>query len=855
MLDIIKDNNSDQIVDQISSDFNDPGTTLEDRIEIKVLEQEMQSSYLKYAMSVIASRALPDVRDGLKPVHRRIIYSMYRLGLTPGAKYRKSATVVGDVLGKYHPHGDLAVYNSMVRMAQDFALRYPLIDGQGNFGSIDGDGAAAMRYTEVRMNKPAHFLVQDLDKNTVDFIDNYDGSTKEPTVLPNLLPNLLLNGTTGIAVGMATNIPPHNASELIGAIKLIISNPEASIDDLLEIIKGPDLPTGGTALYQDTLREAYKTGIGKVSIKAKARIEDNTIIISEIPYEVNKAECLIRIAGLIKDKKIEGIRDIRDESNKDGIRIVIELKRDTIPEVVLNNLYKQTELQKNINFNMLALVNRGRQPKLLNLKEILVEFISHRVEVITRRTQFDLDGALAELHILEGLKIALDFIDEVVAMIRASKNKQEASSKLQLRFKLSVKQAEAILQMRLQTLTGMDKQKIVDQVEALILLIAELKNILDNPEVLQALMVAELDMLEDKLPKGRLTKIDYDTAVNYSNEDLIPNDQVYIQLTSKQYFKILGVDDFKSQGRGGKGVIGFNAKNEDYVTYSNVCNMHDYISVFTNQGRIYQSRIYQMPQGSRVGKGENLINYFKLNEGEKIKTILTMTKEDMLLENAYLIFGLNDGSIKKTKLDEYKTVNQSGKYALKLDEGQSVIAVALSNSDSDDVVMVGSNGRCGIFKSLKVNSKGRIAGGIKGLVLPKTDTELVNMQVSRFGFTEDEQEPQELFLEETVQTTTKFPALLVISENGFGKLSHLGLYRQTNRGTKGVITYKESKKTGKVVFSQIVYGTEEDVLITTKNGISIKIDLQDINSLGRNSIGTKLIKVDNNDGVATASVF
>jgi DNA gyrase subunit A len=826
---------------------------LEDRVQLKVLENEMQSSYLKYAMSVIASRALPDVRDGLKPVHRRIIYSMHRLGLTPGSKFMKSARIVGDVLGKYHPHGDLSVYNSMVRMAQEFSLRYPLVDGQGNYGSIDGDGAAAYRYTEARLNKPATFLIQDIDKNTVDYADNYDGSTKEPTVLPNLLPNLLLNGCTGIAVGMATNIPPHNAQEIIGAIKALINNPELVVDDLLEYVKAPDLPTGGIALFQEGLKDAYRTGQGKVTIKAKAIIEDGRIIVNEIPYEVNKAECLIKIAELIKDKRIEGIRDIRDESNKDGIRVVIELKRDTVPEVVLNNLYKQTDLQKNINFNMLALVNRGRQPKLLNLKEILVEFIAHRKEVVTRRTQYDLDGAKAELHILEGLKVALDFIDEVVALIRASKDKTIASQKLQDRFKLSVKQAEAILQMRLQTLTGMDKEKILIQIANLLELITKLELILNDAEVFKTLILDELIELEAKLPKGRRTFIDYDSAVDYTNEDLIPNDQVYIQLTSKQYFKILGVEDFKSQGRGGKGVIGFNAKDQDSIIYSDVCNMHDYIYVFTNQGRVYQNRVFQMPQGSRVGRGENLINYFKLQDGEKIKTILTLSKEDIKLQDAHLVFAMNDGSVKKSPLDEYKNVYQAGKYALKLQEGQELISVALNTSIDDRIVLVGSNGRCCIFKAEKLNPTGRVSQGKKGINLGKEgEHELVQMQICKFDFKEGEEQEQEALFE---TAPTKFPAILVISEQGFAKMSHLGLYRETNRASKGVITYKESNKTGKLVYAQIVYGDEEDMLITTKAGISIKTDFEEVSNLGRNSVGKKMIKVNEKDTVSSASIF
>ncbi len=826
---------------------------LEDRVSIKILENEMQSSYLKYAMSVIVSRALPDVRDGLKPVHRRIIYTMTNLGLTPGAKYRKSALVVGDVLGKYHPHGDLSVYNAMVRMAQEFSLRYPLVDGQGNFGSIDGDGAAAYRYTEVRLNKPAQYLVQDLHKDTVDFVDNYDGSTREPTVLPNLLPNLLLNGVTGIAVGMATNIPPHNAQEIIGAVKLLINNPEATIDDMLEIIKGPDFPTAGIALYSESMKDAYRTGLGRVTIKSKADITDDTIIISEIPYEVNKADTLMKIAELIKDKKLEGIRDIRDESNKDGIRVVIETKRDAVPEVVLNNIYKMTDLQKNFSYNMLALINRGRQPKLLNVREILVEFITHRTEVVRRRTQFDLNGAEAEKHILDGLKIALDFIDEVVALIRGSKDKAEAASKLIKRFKLSDKQAEAILMMRLQTLTGLDKNKILDQLAALLKLIESLTNILNNPEVFKELLLSELTMLEEKLPKGRRTVIDYDSSSDYTNEDLIPNDQVYMQYTSQQYFKLLDVNDFRSQGRGGKGVISFNAKDDDYVTFSSVCNMHDHILVFTNKGRVYKDRIFSMPAGSRVGKGQNLVNYFKLQPEEKITVLFTLTKEEVELEDAYLLFALSNGEIKKTHLNEYKNVNKNGKLAMRIDDDQQLVNVALSTSKEDNVVLVGSNGRCAIININKINSKGRVTGGVKGINLSKKDN-LVTMQISRFEFAEGNEEEQEALIEDETQLN-KYPALLCLSENGFGKMSYLGLYRTVGRGSKGVYTFKQSSKTGPLIFSQIVYGDEENILITTKNGISMKTEFSELGHLGRNTSGKKMIKIDPKDGVASASVF
>ena len=850
------DNNSLESIDQDNlteanqtNNLNEVGMGLEDRVQVKILEKEMQSSYLKYAMSVIVSRALPDARDGMKPVHRRIIYTMHKLGLTPGSKFMKSARIVGEALGRYHPHGDLSVYNAMVRMAQEFSLRYPLVDGQGNFGSVDGDSPAAFRYTEARLNKPSAFLIQDIDKDTVDFVDNYDGSTQEPTVLPNLLPNLLLNGSTGIAVGMATNIPPHNAQELIAGIKMIIDNEDTTIDELLTVIKGPDFPTAAIAICGESMIAAYKTGYGKVSIKSRAEISDNRIIIHEIPYEVNKAECLIKIAESIKDKKLEGIRDVRDESNKDGIRIVFELKREASPEIVLNNLYKQTDLQKNFNYNTLALVNRGRQPKLLNLKDCLVEFITHRKEVVIRRTKFDLKNAKAELHILEGLKIALDFIDEVVALIRSSKDKPDASVKIQTRFELSEKQAEAILMMRLQTLTGMDKNKILASIEALLKLIASLELVLSDNEVFKALIHDELDQLSLKLPQGRRTEIVNSDTTDFSNEDLIPNDQMYLQFTKEQYFKLSDLSEFKSQGRGGKGAVSFNAKDSDSVVYSNTCNMHDYIYIFTNFGRVYQSRVYQMPQGSRVGRGQNLVNYFSFQKDEKVTTIFTISKEDMLLEDANLIFALTNGKVKKTNLNEYKSVYSNGKVAIKLNEGEELLTVSLSTSENDNIMLVASNGRSTTFNITKLNANGRVSMGKKGINITSKD-KLIAMQISRFEFQEEDGSDE---LVETVEN--KFPALLTISEKGFGKMSCLSLYRLSNRGGKGVLTFKKSAKSGSLIFAQLVYGNEEEILITTRKGVSIKTPFTEVASLGRNSTGKTLMKTNDTDLISTASVF
>jgi DNA gyrase subunit A len=547
-----------------------------DRVETRVLEEEMQSSYLKYAMSVIVSRALPDVRDGLKPVHRRIIYVLDKMGLTPGSKFRKCAQVVGEVMGKYHPHGDASIYNALARMGQDFSMRYMLVDPQGNFGSVDGDSPAAMRYTECRMTKMATFLTEDIDKDTVDFVDNYDGSIKEPKVLPSVIPNLLINGQTGIAVGMATEIPPHNLREVCEGVIALINNPEITIEEIVQYIKGPDFPTGGIMYGTQNILDAYRTGRGKVALRSKVELTEKEIIVHEIPYQVNKSDLLIKMSDLIKDKRIEGIKNIQDESNKEGIRIVIECKREASPEVILNQLYKMTDLQVNAHFNLLALVNDGRQPKLLNLKEILVEFVNHRNVVVTRRTQFDLRKTEAELHILDGLKIALDFIDEVVALIRKSHDKSEARQKLMDRFELTERQAEAILMMRLQTLTSMDKSKIEEDRLARIKLISELMEILNNPDVKKALVIKEIQEVSDKLGDNRKTQIFEASLNDYNKEDFITDEEVLVQLTNSQYVKVLPTTTFRQQNRGGRGVSSFDPRDEDWVKTSLICSSHDW---------------------------------------------------------------------------------------------------------------------------------------------------------------------------------------------------------------------------------------------------------------------------------------
>jgi len=826
-------------------------TSLIDLIEPRILEEEMQSSYLKYAMSVIVSRALPDARDGLKPVHRRIIYTMHKMNLTPGSKFVKSARVVGEVLGKYHPHGDQSVYNAMARLAQDFSVRYQLVDGQGNFGSIDGDSPAAMRYTECRMHKPTMYMVKDIEKDTVNFVDNYDGSHQEPSVLPTMFPNLLVNGQTGIAVGMATEIPPHNLAEVMEGILHLIENPEATIEDLMKFIPGPDLATGGIIYGKNAILEAYKTGRGKARLRAKTELTENSIIVHEIPYQLNKSNLLIKIAELVKDKRIEGIRDIRDESSK-TIRIVIETKRDASPEVVLNQLFKLSDLQTNVQFNLLALVDKGRQPKLLNLKEILQEFIAHRYEVVTRRTQFDLNKAQAELHILDGLKIALDFIDEVIKLIRGSNDKTEASEKLQSHFNLSQKQAEAILQMRLQTLTNMDKTKIEEQRNVLISLIAELQLILESDEKKRLVISEELRMVVEKVPSQRRTKIVEFDADDYNKEDLIEEEDVFVQLTVQQYLKVLPVNTFRQQGRGGRGVSSFNAKDDDFVQNSVLCSSHDVVYAFTNSGRVFKTRVFELPGGSRTGRGQNLVNYFELKNDEKITNILMITKKQEEEKIGSIVFATKQGIIKRTDLSDFGNVRKTGIIAISIREGDELIGTKLSSFDNDNIILSANNGRTVIFGIDKLRSMGRGATGVKGMKLKKGDI-LISLEISNKELAEGGEDDGAL-IEEVVLKEKTFPSLLVITKNGFGKQTDLAEYRKTNRATSGVKTLNMTKKTGKPVLVQVLYGTEENLLVTTKGGITICISPDAISQLGRATQGIKIIKLEKGDEVVSGSI-
>ena len=826
----------------------------QEQLQPRDIEEAMQTSYLNYAMSVIVSRALPDVRDGLKPVHRRILYTMHRQGITPGAKYVKSANVVGGVMAKYHPHGDASIYDAMARFAQDFSMRYTLVDGQGNFGSIDGDSPAAMRYTEARMDRPTTYLLADIDKDTVDFQDNYDGSTQEPAVLPSVLPHILMNGNTGIAVGMATEIPPHNAEDLNTAVQALIENPDMDLEQVIDLVPGPDLPTAGFLFGREAIKQAYRTGRGKVVCRARAELEEDRIIITEIPYMVNKSTMLAKIAEQVRDKKIEGIRELRDESNKEGIRVVVETKRDASPEVVLNLLYKHSELESGVYFNMVALVNRGRQPKLLNLKEILSEFIGHRYEVVTRRTKFDLKKVEDELHILDGLKIALDNIDRVIALIRGSYDKEEAATKLQSEFDLSDKQAEAILQMRLQTLTNLDKNKIEEDRNAKLALIKEFKEILENPEVKKKLVSKEIGDACAAVHSPRRTEIvDYEVG-DFNKEQFVQDEQVLLQLTSSQYIKYTQVDAFSRQGRGGRGKISFNPKDEDFVKQSLVCSTHDYVYAFTTYGRLFKTRVYDLPAGTRQGRGQNLVNYFKLQDGEKVTRILTVNKEQEADLKGCLVFATRNGTVKRTALSLYKNTRTTGIIAINLREGDTLVDVGWSLNSEDKVVLSANNGKTVIFDVTQISEMGRSATGVRGIKL-KTGDELISLEISQFAFAESvDGDDDGALIEDTTKKEKQYPTLLVVTDVGYSKQTYLGEYRKTNRAASGVKTMNITKKTGKPVFIAILHGDEEDLLVTTKKGITIRIDPTEISHLGRATQGVRAIKVEDGDSVGSATI-
>ncbi|PIR74813.1 MAG: DNA gyrase subunit A [Candidatus Magasanikbacteria bacterium CG10_big_fil_rev_8_21_14_0_10_47_10] len=795
------------------------------RIEPVQLVDEMKTSYLDYAMSVIVSRALPDVRDGLKPVHRRILYSMWRLGLKHTSKFRKSAHVVGDVMAKYHPHGDSAIYDSLVRMAQDFSMRAPLVNGQGNFGSMDGDSAAAMRYTEAKLHAVAEELLFDIEKNTVDFTSNYDGSTKEPRVLPSKLPNLLLNGSMGIAVGMATNIPPHNLGELCDGIIHLIENPKATTEDLLESVKGPDFPTGGIIYNKADIAAAYATGRGGVVLRAKTDIEEDNkgvfrIIVSEVPYQVNKANLLEKIATLVQEKKIDGIKDLRDESNKHGVRVVVELKKDAYPKKVLNRLFKLTELQTTFHYNMIALVD-GIQPRLLTLKMVLEEHIKHRQEVIRRRTEFDLEKAKDRAHILEGLKKALDKIDAVITTIRKSKDKEDAKVNLMAKFKFTERQTVAILDMRLQQLANLERQKIEDELKEKMALIKELESILKDPKKILGLIRKDIESIRDQFGDERRTHIIAHGVKEFSVEDLVPNEPTIIIATEDGYIKRVPVDTFKQQHRGGKGVIGLTTKEEDMVEHLISTNTHDNMLFFTTRGRVFQLRAYDIPVGSRTSKGQALVNFLQLAPNEKVSAILSMAD---MSKYKFLVMATTKGTIKKSKIEDFNNVRRSGLIALKLHE-DDLLQWVRPSSGKDDVMLVTSHGQAIRFKESNVRPMGRTASGVRGMRLKSSDDiigmDVVDPELAKRGVLE----------------------LLVVSENGLGKRTPLNEYKVQGRGGSGIKTMNITDKTGSIINGQIINNAEEhDLLLMSSSGQAVRIPLKSVSTLGRATQGVRIMR-------------
>ncbi len=789
---------------------------IEEQIIKRDIEEEMRTAYIDYAMSVIVARALPDVRDGLKPVHRRILYTMNEDGFTPDKPYRKCATTVGDVLGRYHPHGDSSVYDALVRMAQDFSLRYMMVDGHGNFGSIDGDPPAAYRYTEARMSKIAQYMLSDIDKNTVDFMPNYDDRLQEPTVLPARIPALLANGSSGIAVGMATNIPPHNLTELINGIIKIIDEDNVTDEDLMTVIKGPDFPTGATILGREGIKQAYTTGRGKITLRAEAEIEEMSggkqrIIVSSLPYQVNKAKLIEYIADLVKEKRIEGISAIRDESDReDKVRIVIELKRDANPQVVLNLLYKNTQMQDTFGIIMLALVDGV--PKILTLRECLDHYIEHRRKVILRRTKFELDKAEARAHILEGLKIALDNIDEVINIIRSSYD--DAKERLMERFGLSEIQAQAILDMRLKTLSGLQREKIEEEYNELMKLIAHLKEILASETLVYQIIKEELIEIKEKFGDERKTKI-IAAEGEIDVEDLIKEEQSVIALTHFGYIKRMPIDTYKSQKRGGKGITGISTREEDFVKEIFTASTHDTILFFSNKGKLYRLRGYEIPESGRTAKGTAIVNLLSLDAGEKISTIIPIQN---FAEGKYLLFATRNGLIKKTALTEYNTARKTGLLAITLKDDDELIDVRLTDGE-DNVVLVTKQGMCITFSERDVRPIGRVSQGVIGIRLDEGDT-VIGM-------------------ESIVQGSKS--TLLAITENGFGKRTELDEYRVQTRGGKGVITYKITPKTGTIVGIRIV-NEDDDVMLITDTGTIIRINVTEISVLGRSTQGVTLMR-------------
>ena len=801
-------------------------TLLEDsKIITHEIYDEMKNSYIDYAMSVIVGRALPDVRDGLKPVHRRILYGMSILGITPDKPHKKSARIVGEVMGKYHPHGDSSIYDAMVKMAQDFSTRYPLVDGHGNFGSVDGDGAAAMRYTEARMSPFSLQMVRDIEKDTVDFTDNFDGEEKEPVVLPSRVPNLLINGSNGIAVGMATSIPPHNLSDTIDACIKRIDDENCSNDELIKIIKAPDFPTGASILGRDTAREAYETGTGKITVRSKSEIEETArgrmrIVITEIPFQVNKARLIESMADLVRNKKIDGISAIRDESNREGMRIVIELKKDTNPNVILNRLYKHTQLQSTYSMIMLALVNG--EPKILRLCEIIDEYLKHQKIVITRRTKFDLAKAEARAHILEGLLIALDNIDEVIKVIRSSYN--DAKEKLMVRFGLSEIQSQAILDMRLARLQGLEREKIENEHNELMQKIAYYKSILADEHKLMGVIKDELTEIKQKYGDGRRTKIVADDG-GIDEEYLIDEEDVAVTLTHLGYIKRVPENTYKAQRRGGKGIVGLTTRDSDFVKDLIITSTHDYLMFFTDLGKVYKIKAYEIPEASRTAKGTPVINFLNLDQGERVTAVIPVKE---FADDNYLIMVTRNGTIKKTPMSQFDTNRKTGLIAITLKDDDKLISVSQSSGE-ESVYVVTKKGKSITFHEDDVRSMGRSAGGVRAITLDKDD-EVVSMELDSTGERE----------------------LLVMTKKGFGKRTSLDEYRLQTRGGKGVSTYDKTKfsKTGELVGATLV-SKDDEIMLINSNGVIIRIRANEISKSGRTTQGVKIMKVESGDEIVS----
>ena len=791
------------------------------------LTSEMKTSFIDYAMSVIVSRALPDVRDGLKPVQRRILYGMNELGVTPDKPHKKSARITGDVMGKYHPHGDSSIYEAMVRMAQWWSYRYMLVDGHGNFGSMDGDGAAAQRYTEARMSKIALEMLRDLNKNTVDFQDNYDGSEREPIVLPSRIPNLLVNGATGIAVGMATNIPPHNLAETIDAVKLMMDNPEVTTRELMEVLPGPDFPTGGLVMGKSGIHRAYETGKGSIVLRSRTEIETTKsgrerIVVTEFPYMVNKTKVHEHIVRLAQEKRIEGITAVRDESSREGVRFVIEVRRDASANVILNNLFKLTQLQTNFSFNMLA-IEKG-VPKILSLRQILADYIAHQQEVVVRRTQFDKDKAEARAHILEGLLIALDHLDEVITIIRNSQTDAEAQAELMARFELTERQSQAILDMRLRRLTGLERDKIQNEYNDLLALIADLADILAKPERVIAIIKEELDESKRKFADARRTELMVGEVISLEDEDLIEEEDVVITLSNKGYIKRLAQDEFRSQKRGGRGVQGTGINDDDFVRDIVSTSTHDHLYFMTNKGRVYRLKGYEIPEYGRTAKGLPIVNLLKLDEGETIQTVIN-AKSDEASENNHLVFVTRQGLVKRTKEAEFKNIRQNGLIALKLREGDELINVFLTTGN-EEIVIGTKFGYSVRFKENTIRSMSRMAAGVKGVTLRDGD-----QVVGAAAITEDQE-------------------VLIITEKGYGKRTSATEYPTKGRGGKGIKTANITEKNGNLAGIVTVFG-DEDIMVITDTGVIIRTAVANISQTGRATQGVKVMRLDDSARIVT----